>query len=91
MSNPLRTFGSGTRPVLSLSLVLGLHITGWAQTNGRNAIGWKQKFELDVWYVEHISFVLDFKILLRTVSKVFKSEGISSDTSATMEKFKGEH
>ena len=65
-------------------------ITGWAQTNGRNAIGWKQKFELDVWYVEHISFVLDFKILLRTVSKVFKSEGISSDTSATMEKFKGE-
>lgn len=65
-------------------------ITGWAQTNGRNAIGWKQKFELDVWYVEHISFALDFKILLRTVSKVFKSEGISSDTSATMEKFKGE-
>ncbi len=64
-------------------------ITGWAQTNGRNAIGWKQKFELDVWYVEHISFMLDFKILLRTVSKVFKSEGISSDTSATMEKFKG--
>lgn len=65
-------------------------ITGWAQTNGRNAIGWKQKFELDIWYVEHISFMLDFKILLRTVQKVFKSEGISSDTSATMEKFKGE-
>ena len=66
-------------------------ITGWAQTNGRNAIGWKQKFEYDVWYVQHISFALDFKILLRTVAKVFKSEGISSDTSVTMEKFKGEH
>ncbi len=66
-------------------------ITGWAQTNGRNAISWKQKFEYDIWYVEHISFGLDFKILLRTFSKVFKSEGISSDTSVTMEKFKGEH
>lgn len=65
-------------------------ITGWAQTNGRNAIGWKQKFEYDVWYVQHISFALDFKILLRTILKVFKSEGISSDTSVTMEKFKGE-
>lgn len=65
-------------------------ITGWAQTNGRNAIGWKQKFEYDVWYVQNISFALDFKILLRTVLKVFKSEGISSDTSVTMEKFKGE-
>lgn len=65
-------------------------ITGWAQTNGRNAIGWKQKFEYDIWYVQNISFALDFKILLRTVKKVFKSEGISSDTSVTMEKFKGE-
>lgn len=65
-------------------------ITGWAQTNGRNAIGWKQKFEYDIWYVQNISFALDFKILLRTVMKVFKSEGISSDTSVTMEKFKGE-
>lgn len=65
-------------------------ITGWAQTNGRNAIGWKQKFEYDVWYVQNISFALDFKILLRTILKVFKSEGISSDTSVTMEKFKGE-
>lgn len=65
-------------------------ITGWAQTNGRNAISWKQKFEYDVWYVQNISFALDFKILLRTVLKVFKSEGISSDTSVTMEKFKGE-
>lgn len=65
-------------------------ITGWAQTNGRNAISWKQKFEYDVWYVQNISFALDFKILLRTVLKVFKSEGISSDTSVTMEKFRGE-
>ena len=65
-------------------------ITGWAQVNGRNAISWKQKFEYDIWYVENISFLLDMKILLRTVSKVFKSEGISSGTSATMEKFMGE-
>ena len=65
-------------------------ITGWAQVNGRNAISWKQKFEYDVWYVDNISFLLDFKILLKTVQKVFKSEGISSATSATMEKFMGE-
>ena len=64
-------------------------ITGWAQVNGRNAISWKQKFEYDIWYVEHISFAVDFKILWRTLSKVFKSEGISSGTSVTMEKFTG--
>ncbi len=64
-------------------------ITGWAQVNGRNAIGWFKKFELDVWYVDHISFRVDLKILLLTVIKVFKSEGISSGTSATMEKFSG--
>lgn len=64
-------------------------ITGWAQVNGRNAISWQQKFEYDVWYVDNISFLLDMKILLKTVQKVFKSEGISSDTSATMEVFKG--
>ena len=64
-------------------------ITGWAQINGRNAISWEQKFNYDVWYVEHIGFGLDFKILLRTFLKVFKSEGISSATSATMEKFTG--
>ncbi len=64
-------------------------ITGWAQVNGRNAISWKQKFEYDVWYVNNISFLLDFKILLRTVRNVVKSEGISSATSATMEKFTG--
>lgn len=64
-------------------------ITGWAQVNGRNAISWQQKFELDVWYVDHISFILDIKILFLTVKKVFKAEGISSGTSVTMEKFRG--
>ena len=64
-------------------------ITGWAQINGRNAISWEQKFEYDTWYVDNASFLLDLKILLRTVFKVAKSEGISSDTSVTMEKFKG--
>lgn len=64
-------------------------ITGWAQVNGRNAISWEQKFEYDVWYVEHQSFGLDMKILWMTSKKVFKSEGINSATSATMEKFTG--
>lgn len=64
-------------------------ITGWAQINGRNAISWKDKFELDVWYVDNISISLDIRILLLTILKVFKSEGISSDTSITMEKFEG--
>ncbi len=64
-------------------------ITGWAQVNGRNAISWEQKFDYDVWYVDHLSLSLDFKILMRTILKVFKREGISSDTNATMEAFKG--
>ena len=64
-------------------------ITGWAQINGRNAISWKQKFELDVWYVMNMSFVLDMRILFLTFIKVFRAEGISSATSATMEKFTG--
>lgn len=64
-------------------------ITGWAQVNGRNAISWNQKFEYDVWYVKHLSFALDVKIILLTVAKVFKSEGINSPTSVTMEKFTG--
>ena len=64
-------------------------ITGWAQVNGRNAISWEQKFEYDVWYVDHLSFALDIKILWMTVLKVFKSEGINAADSATMEKFKG--
>lgn len=62
-------------------------ITGWAQVNGRNAISWKQKFEFDVWYVDNLNFALDAKILFLTFKKVFKSEGISSSTSETMEAF----
>ncbi len=64
-------------------------ITGWAQVNGRNAISWEQKFAYDVWYVDNVSLSLDVKILLKTIQKVFKREGISSYTSATMEPFKG--
>ncbi len=64
-------------------------ITGWAQVNGRNAISWEQKFNYDVWYVEHQSFWLDMKILWLTFLKVVKRDGISSNTSVTMEKFKG--
>ncbi|MEM0575281.1 sugar transferase [Flavobacterium polysaccharolyticum] len=64
-------------------------ITGWAQVNGRNAISWTQKFEYDVWYVEHFSFKLDLKILFLTIKKVLIKEGINSNTSATMEEFKG--
>lgn len=64
-------------------------ITGWAQINGRNAISWEQKFDYDVWYVGHISFWLDIKILWHTIIKVFKREGINSETTATMEPFMG--
>ncbi len=65
-------------------------ITGWAQVNGRNAISWEQKFEYDVWYVDNQSFALDMKILWMTFLKVVKRSNISSSSSATMEKFKGE-
>lgn len=64
-------------------------ITGWAQVNGRNAISWDKKFELDVWYVDHISFLLDVKIILKTVQKVVKSEGINAADAATIEPFNG--
>jgi len=64
-------------------------ITGWAQVNGRNAISWQGKFEHDVWYVENISFRLDIKILLLTVKKVFKSEGIAAEGASTIGRFKG--
>lgn len=64
-------------------------ITGWAQCHGRNAISWKEKFELDIWYIDHISFLTDIKIILRTINKVIRREGISSATSATMEPFNG--
>jgi len=65
-------------------------ITGWAQVNGRNAISWEEKFELDVWYVENQSMTLDLRILLMTVKKVFVREGISAEGEATMPKFTGE-
>ncbi|MFH6937370.1 sugar transferase [Flavobacterium sp. FlaQc-30] len=65
-------------------------ITGWAQVNGRNAISWPQKFEYDVWYVNNISCILDFKILIKTFQKVIKSEGINAANVATTEKFNGE-
>jgi len=64
-------------------------ITGWAQVNGRNALSWQKKFEFDVWYVKNIGLLLDLKILWLTLKKVLIREGISSDTSVTMEPFKG--
>ncbi len=64
-------------------------ITGWAQVNGRNALSWGQKFEYDVWYVKNLSFVLDTKILLLTVKKVFLKEGVNSSSNVNMEPFMG--
>lgn len=64
-------------------------ITGWAQVNGRNAISWTKKFELDTWYVDHVSFWLDLKILLMTVWKVVSREDISGPGQATMSEFMG--
>lgn len=64
-------------------------ITGWAQVNGRNAISWQEKFRLDIWYVNNISMTLDVRILCLTILKVLKSDGISSGTNITMEKFVG--
>ena len=64
-------------------------ITGWAQTHGRNSISWGRRFELDVWYVDNVSFLLDCRIVLLTVAKVFKREGISADGQATMFPFDG--
>lgn len=64
-------------------------ITGWAQINGRNKVTWEEKFELDVWYVDHWSFFLDLKIIMLTIGKVMKSEGVSQDHHVTAEKFTG--
>ncbi len=64
-------------------------ITGWAQVNGRNAISWDKKFEYDVWYVDHLSFGLDVKILFKTIQKVIKKEGINAADAATIEPFDG--
>ncbi|WP_188050001.1 sugar transferase [Flavobacterium sp. GP15] len=90
----------GPRPLLSQYLTLYSDfqnrrhevkpgITGWAQVNGRNAISWNKKFELDVWYVDNISFMLDMKILLKTIQKVMKREGINAADAATVEPFNG--
>ncbi|WP_144280898.1 sugar transferase [Chryseobacterium echinoideorum] len=90
----------GPRPLLPEYLSLYNHtqkrrhevrpgITGWAQINGRNAISWTKKFELDVWYVDNLSFMTDLKVFLMTFKKVFKSEGISQEGQATMEAFNG--
>lgn len=64
-------------------------ITGWAQVNGRNAISWTKKFELDVWYVDHISFVLDMKIIYLTILKVLKRDNIDADDRVGAERFNG--
>lgn len=64
-------------------------LTGWAQVNGRNSITWEQKFDYDVWYVDHLSFALDFRIVMMTVRSVLKREGISGDNNATMAEFTG--
>ncbi|WP_220721040.1 sugar transferase [Agarivorans litoreus] len=64
-------------------------ITGWAQINGRNTLSWQEKFELDVWYVNNRSLILDIKILMLTVKKVFVKDGVSAEGEATMSKFTG--
>ena len=64
-------------------------ITGWAQINGRNTISWEEKFRLDIWYVDHWTFCLDINIILQTVWKVIKGEGISQPGRATMDEFMG--
>lgn len=64
-------------------------MTGWAQVNGRNALAWEEKFELDVWYVDNRTAWLDIKILFMTVVKVLKGDGVSHAEHATMEKFRG--
>lgn len=66
-------------------------ITGWAQVNGRNALSWEERFRLDVWYVDHRSFILDLRILFLTVCRVFQARGISQPGQATMAKFTGSH
>lgn len=64
-------------------------ITGWAQINGRNSISWEEKFKLDVWYVDHKSFILDVKIMLLTIIKVLQARGIGNNDQPTMHKFTG--
>ena len=90
----------GPRPLLTEYLILYNEvqkrrhelrpgITGWAQVNGRNAISWSQKFEYDVWYVDQLSFMLDIKIIILTIKKVFFRENIAQQGQVTMQAFKG--
>ena len=64
-------------------------LTGYSQVNGRNAVSWEEKFEMDVWYVDHVSFMTDLRIAIKTFTTVMKRDGISSGTSETMEEFMG--
>ena len=64
-------------------------LSGWAQVNGRNEASWEDRINMDLWYVDHVSLVLDIKIIFMTIGKALKREGISSGTSVTMEEFKG--
>ena len=64
-------------------------ITGWAQVNGRNTISWQQKFEYDVWYVKNLSFKLDVKIIIKTIKKIVKPDGIYAESNTLMNRFKG--
>ncbi|MDG2455185.1 MAG: sugar transferase [Bacteroidia bacterium] len=64
-------------------------ITGWAQVNGRNSISWEERFKLDVWYVDNLTIILDIKIIVNTIIKVFRRQDISSSSSVSMEKFRG--
>lgn len=66
-------------------------ITGWAQVNGRNAISWTTKFELDIWYIDHVSFATDCKVMFLTFKKVIKKEGINQVQQATVEAFNGDN
>lgn len=66
-------------------------VTGWAQINGRNAITWEEKFRLDVWYVDNRSFLLDLRIIVITIGKVFRRSGVSAEGEATMPVFLGSH
>lgn len=66
-------------------------ITGWAQVNGRNTISWEQKFAYDVWYVDHVSFIVDVKIIIKTIQKIIKTNEISAEGHATMPRFDDLH
>ena len=66
-------------------------VTGWAQVNGRNALSWEERFQLDVWYVDHRGFWLDVKVIAKTIAKVLLGEGISQNGHATMPEFIGNH